>query len=246
MSLFPDLEIYGHGSKGGLDPNGSPLQALLQRNQFEERQCGEPFRTMPGGILARVRTPIKMPRLDSRDDHEYYPLSIVVKSRDLKYLVVKEGGAAPRSINLRRDEVYQVINDRDDPFPMRRVQGNVPEEFLGIVARGRCVSRECWRGVQGSSHQGEQQFAATGGAAVRGSNRRSGRGSSRDWRRGSVEVWVLLSSAVEPHPGCRSPDEGRPTECRSLVSQDLGAAAPDDSTECRSLVSQDPRVPQPR
>ena len=34
MSLFPDLEIYGHGSKGGLDPNGSPLQALLQRNQF--------------------------------------------------------------------------------------------------------------------------------------------------------------------------------------------------------------------
>ena len=38
MSLFPDLEIYGHGYKGGLDPNGSPLQALLQRNQFEERQ----------------------------------------------------------------------------------------------------------------------------------------------------------------------------------------------------------------
>ena len=70
MALFPDLEIYGHGRKGGLDPNGSPLQALLQRNQFEEQQRGEPFRTMLGGILARVRTPIKMPRLDSRDDHE--------------------------------------------------------------------------------------------------------------------------------------------------------------------------------
>ena len=27
MPLFPDLEIYGHGSKGGLDPNGSRLQA---------------------------------------------------------------------------------------------------------------------------------------------------------------------------------------------------------------------------
>ena len=27
------------------------------------------------------------------------------------------------------------------------------------------------------------------------------------------------------HPGCRSPDEGHPTECRSLVSQDPGAAA---------------------
>ena len=45
MSLFPDLEIYGHGSKGGLDPNGSPLQALLQRNQFEEQQRGEPWRS---------------------------------------------------------------------------------------------------------------------------------------------------------------------------------------------------------
>ena len=55
MSLFPDLEIYGHGSKGGLDPNGSPLQALLQRNQFEERQRGEPFRTMLGARVSSAK-----------------------------------------------------------------------------------------------------------------------------------------------------------------------------------------------
>ena len=98
------MEIYGHGYKGGLDPNGGPLQALLQRNQFQEHQRGEPFRTVLGGILARVRTPIKMPKLNSREDSMYYPLSTVVKNRDLKYLVAKDGGAAPHTTRPARGE----------------------------------------------------------------------------------------------------------------------------------------------
>ena len=82
--------------------------------------------------------------------------------------------------------------------------------------------------------------AVAGGVAIRGSRSRDNRGSGypgerRAQRPGEQQrlaqrkrrVLGLPSSAVEPHPGCRSPDEGHPTECRSLVSQDPGAAAPD-------------------
>ena len=85
---------------------------------------------------------------------------------------------------------------------------------------------------RGRSHLGEQPTQRPG--------------EKRQLAQRKREYLGLSSSAVEPHPGCRSPDEGRPTECRSLVSQDPGAAAPEDLTECRSLVSQDSRVPQPR
>ena len=139
MPLFPDIEIYGHGYKNGLDPNSAALQQLLQRHQFQEDQRGDAFRTTLAGILARVRTPIKMPKLHYADDSQYYPLSVVVKDRDLQFLVEKPVAHVPRDINLERDEVYQQIEDRDDAFPMRKVFGDVPEDFLEIVAEEMAV-----------------------------------------------------------------------------------------------------------
>ena len=61
MSLFPDIKIDGHAFKEGLDANGGPLQKVIQKNQFTEALRGQPFRRKLASILARIRTPVRMP-----------------------------------------------------------------------------------------------------------------------------------------------------------------------------------------
>ena len=61
MSLFPDIKIGGHAFKEGLDANGGPLQKVIQKNQFTEALRGQPFRRKLASILARIRTPVRMP-----------------------------------------------------------------------------------------------------------------------------------------------------------------------------------------
>ena len=63
MSLFPDIKIDGHAFKEGLDANGGPLQKVIQKNQFTEALRGQPFRRKLASILARIRTPVRMPQL---------------------------------------------------------------------------------------------------------------------------------------------------------------------------------------
>ena len=63
MSLFPGIKVDGHGYKEGLDPNGGSLQSVIEKNIFVEADRGQPFRKKLAAVLARIRTPIPMPRL---------------------------------------------------------------------------------------------------------------------------------------------------------------------------------------
>ena len=62
MSLFPGIKVDGHGYKEGLDPNGGSLQSVIEKNIFVEADRGQPFRKKLAAVLARIRTPIPMPR----------------------------------------------------------------------------------------------------------------------------------------------------------------------------------------
>ena len=44
MSLFPDIDVAGHGARNGLDPDGGALQKVIAKNMFQESDRGAPFR----------------------------------------------------------------------------------------------------------------------------------------------------------------------------------------------------------
>ena len=131
MSLFPGIKVDGHGYKEGLDPNGGSLQSVIEKNIFVEADRGQPFRKKLAAVLARVRTPIPMPRLHRFDREKYYPLSVAVKDVDLEFITERPVANVPRNVDLRRNEVYQEMEGRADPFPMEKARPqDVPEDFL--------------------------------------------------------------------------------------------------------------------
>ena len=67
MSLFPDIDVAGHGARNGLDPDGGALQKVIAKNMFQEADRGAPFRSKLASILERTRSPIPMPRLRPDD-----------------------------------------------------------------------------------------------------------------------------------------------------------------------------------
>ena len=84
--MFPGIKVDGHGYKEGLDPNGGSLQSVIEKNIFVEADRGQPFRKKLAAVLARIRTPIPMPRLHRYDREMYYPLSVAVKDVDLEFI----------------------------------------------------------------------------------------------------------------------------------------------------------------
>ena len=113
MLKFKTLRHTGYQRRGGLDPNGSAVFKILERQRCKEENRGEHFARAVADIFGRIRTDILMPKATSDDDDMFYPLSVILKQRDVKFLLLDERVRPPRSSNLTRSEAYQFVVDRD-------------------------------------------------------------------------------------------------------------------------------------
>ena len=98
MSLFPSIGVAGHSAEDGLNPDGGALQKVIGKNLFKESDRGAPFRRKLASVLERVRSPVRMPRLNRSDREMFYPLSVVVKDVDFEFVTASPAAHVPRRV----------------------------------------------------------------------------------------------------------------------------------------------------
>ena len=134
MSLFPSIGVAGHSAEDGLNPDGGALQKAIGKNLFKESDRGAPFRRKLASVLERVRSPVRMPRLNRSDREMFYPLSVVVKDVDFEFVTASPAAHVPQHVRLQRDEVYQ---NNNNPNHITACLGDTAALTLSCVPPGQ-------------------------------------------------------------------------------------------------------------
>ena len=80
---------------------------LMKRQQYLPAERGELFAERLMNVCSRINSTIEMPCASQSDRGMCYPVSIVLKPRNVPFVVENEKESEPRDVELERDNRWQ-------------------------------------------------------------------------------------------------------------------------------------------
>jgi hypothetical protein len=159
--MFSNYEYRGHKFRQGISLDSSAFGYLMKKQRYVPAERGQVFADRFMNVCARVTSQVEQPWCDSADKGTCYPVSIILKPRNVEFVEENEKDREPRWLDLERNERWQYDKERKQSMVATTVHSSdISEDFFTMIAAA-IITKAGTRGDASEEVREETRVKAT-------------------------------------------------------------------------------------